>query len=161
MSVKDAQYPHPVERTLLVSQPMVQIRLSVLGSTIIACLLAIFVAIVSRVMVSRNIYSRSVHLPSSQFDWAVQAAREHNKSREGLTSTRAFSQRAGAYAAQNDDLGFFVSPGHDGKSTVWIGSVAEQAIVQPPYPLYTDPRFTYTYLEKLPDTPTGTPSETV
>ena len=83
MSVKDAQYPHPVERTLLVSQPMVQIRLSVLASTIIACLIAITSAVASRAIVSRDTRSRVIQLPSSQFDWAAQACSpEHHKSRE-------------------------------------------------------------------------------
>jgi len=151
MSVKDAQYPHPVERTLLVTKSMVQIRLSVLASTIIACLFAIIVAVVTRVVVSRDVRNHGIHLPSSQFDWAVQAAREHYKSLGNLTSTHTFTQRAAAYAAQNDDLEFVISPGPDGSPTMWIGSVAEQT----EHPLYTDPGFTFTYLDKSPDTETG------
>ena len=42
--VKGAQYLHPVERTLLVSEQMVQIRLSVLASTIIIACLAVVIA---------------------------------------------------------------------------------------------------------------------
>ena len=76
MSVKDAQYPHPKQRTLTVSQPVVQIRLSVLVVTIGTMLLAICVALW---MMAWDGYTRSLRIPASQLDWAVLAACEHRR----------------------------------------------------------------------------------
>ena len=150
MSVKDAQYLHPVERPLLVARQMVQVRLSALAGTVGFCLVAIVAAISSRTIVTRDIRSRSIHLPSSQFDWAVQAAREHLKPSEGpTTTTHSFSQRAAEYATLNDDFTFVISPGPDGHLTTWIRSAVKQAVAQPPHPPHTNP---YPYLDKSSDT---------
>lgn len=126
MSVKDSQYPHPVVRTLLVSAPTVQVRFSVLASTIVTSFAAIVAAVISRILVSRDTRTRSIHLPSSQFDWAVQAAREHHKSVDGLGSTRALEQHGVAFAAHNDDLEIVISSGPDDNVTTWIRSIAPE-----------------------------------
>lgn len=163
MSVKDAQFPHTVERTLLVSNPAtVQIRLSALASTVGVLLIAIIAALASHVAVSRDTRSRDFYLPSSQIDWAVQAAREYRKSSQGSTATHLFGQCAAAYATENDGLQFVVSPGPDSRLTTWVRSVVKQtAAVQSLHPWYADPRFTYSHLDKSADTPTNTQIELV
>ena len=121
MSVKDAQYPHPKQRTLTVSQPVVQIRLSVLVVTIGTMLLAICVALS---MMAWDGYTRSLRLPASQLDWAVLAACEHRRMVIDWSSSIPAVSPA-VFAAQHRDMGLMVSHTADGRPLVRIVSPEE------------------------------------
>jgi hypothetical protein len=111
MSVKDAQYPHPVARTLSVYKGVVQIRLSFLVITIGAFLIAILAAALVRWANLRNGVSK-IHLPSSQLDWIVQAAREHvryHASPKAIVTPRDRLSTT-SFASHNQDLAFVVTP---------------------------------------------------
>jgi len=124
LSVKDSQYPHPVQRKLTVSRPVVQIRLSVLVTTIGAFLFVLLASAASRWLEPLDQQGKRLNLPGSQLDWIVQAAREHFREAD-LATARSPS----AYAAQRDDLTFLVSNAPDGKTITRIASTIEQDIV--------------------------------
>ena len=111
MSVKDAQYPHPVARTLSVRQGVVQISLSFLVITTGTFLIAILGAAFVRWGNKRN-GAWKIHLPSSQLDWIVQAAREHVRYHAGpeteITPRDRLPSRS--FASHNQDLAFVVTP---------------------------------------------------
>jgi len=110
MSVKDAQYPHPVARTLSVRKGVVQIRLSFLVVTVGAFLLAILAAAFVRWTNLRNGVWR-IHLPSSQLDWIVQAAQEHvryHPNPETIITPR--DRLPTSFASHNQDLAFVITP---------------------------------------------------
>jgi len=110
MSVKDAQYPHPVARTLSVREGVVQIRLSFLVVTIGSFLIAILAAAFVRWMNIRNGVWR-IHLPSSQLDWIVQAAREHVRYHGGSEAIITPRDRLPtSFASHNQDLAFVITP---------------------------------------------------
>ena len=102
MSVKDAQYPNPDVRTLTMVQDTVQIRLSALLTSVVAFLLAAVMAYIARYRGVKN-NAHKLHLPSSQLDWMVQAARELSRSQLGTKSPNEF-------AIQNKDSFFIISP---------------------------------------------------
>jgi hypothetical protein len=110
MSVKDAQYPHPVARTLSVRKGVVQIRFSFLVVTIGAFLIAILAAAFVRWMNIRNGVWR-IHLPSSQLDWIVQAAREHVRYHADPKAVITPRDRLPtSFASHNQDLAFVITP---------------------------------------------------
>jgi hypothetical protein len=121
MSVKDAQYPHPKQRTLTVSQPVVQIRLSVLIVTIGMMLLAICVALS---MMAWDGYTRSLRIPASQLDWAVLAACEHRRMVDNWGSSIPAVSPA-VFATQHRDMELMVSHTADGRPLVRIVSPRE------------------------------------
>ncbi|KDR82354.1 hypothetical protein GALMADRAFT_237618 [Galerina marginata CBS 339.88] len=110
-SVKDSQYPHPVARAISARRDVVQIRLSVLVTTIGALLVFLIAASVSR-MRSITSGSHRVHLPSSQLDWIVQAAREHTRYYPTHNSSKGVGDRkpsSAKFASQNESISFIVS----------------------------------------------------
>jgi hypothetical protein len=109
MSVKDAQYPHPVARVLSVHQAVVQIRLSFLVITIGAFLFANLAATLVRTTNLRN-GVWSIHLPSSQLDWIVQAAREHVRHHASPAETTPRDRLPTSFASRNQDLAFAITP---------------------------------------------------
>jgi hypothetical protein len=109
MSVKDAQYPHPVARTLSVHQHVVQIRLSFLVVTIGAFLFAILAAALVRMTLRNGV--RKIHLPSSQLDWIVQAARETVRYLAGRKETTPRDHfQPMSFVSRNQDLVFTITP---------------------------------------------------
>ena len=102
MSVKDSQYPNPDVRTLTVVQDTVQIRLSALLTSVMAFLLTVVTAYVARYRGIKN-KAHKIHLPSSQLDWMVQAARE-------LAQTKLGTKSPNEFAIQNKDNFFIISP---------------------------------------------------
>ena len=116
MSVKDAQYPHPKQRTLTVSHAVVQIRLSVLVVTIGTMLLAIGIALS---MMAWDGYTRSLRIPASQLDWAVLAASEHRRMVVDWGSSVPAVSPA-VFAAQHRDMELMVSHTADGRPLVRI-----------------------------------------
>jgi len=105
MSVKDAQYPHAVARTLSVHQHVVQIRLSFLVVTIGAFLFTIIAATLVRMTLINGV--RKVHIPSSQLDWIVQAARENVRDLAGRRETTPRDHfQPMSFVSSNQDLVF-------------------------------------------------------
>ena len=104
-SLRDTIVPYPVERILSIRQPVVQIRLSFLVVTIGAFLFASVAAGLVRTANLRNGVWR-IHLPSSQLDWLVQAAREHVQYHAGPTK---YTSRD-SFASSNQDLAFITTP---------------------------------------------------
>ena len=134
MSVKSAQYPHPVARTLAVRQGVVQISLSFLVITTGTFLFAILAAAFVRWGNKRN-GAWKIHLPSSQLDWIVQAAREHVRYHEGpetVISPRGDRDRlpSRSFASQNQDLAFVVTPDLEPRIAT------ESEILKPQYSKY-------------------------
>jgi hypothetical protein len=110
VSVKDAQYPHPVARTLSVSKGVVQIRLSILVVTIGAFLFATIAAALVKTTNFRNRVPR-IYLPSSQLDWIVQAAREHVRYHprpEEITPCKR-DRLPTSFASRNQDLTLIIT----------------------------------------------------
>ncbi len=112
MSVKDSQYPNPDVRTLAVVQDIVQMRLSSLVLTVGAFLLAVTAACVAKYCGVRYKTHR-MHLPSSQLDWIVQAAREHAKTQPKTEKARSRTKSSNEFAIHNQDDFFIVSPNFD------------------------------------------------
>jgi hypothetical protein len=108
LSVKDAQYPHPVARDLSIRRAVVQIRLSFLVVTIGAFLFASLAAALVRTMNLKN-GVWSIHLPSSQLDWIVQAAREHVRYHTSPTETTSRDRLPTSFASHNQDLAFVIT----------------------------------------------------
>jgi hypothetical protein len=133
LSVKDSQYIHPVQRTLSVSQYVVQIRLSFLIVTIGAFVIAMAAASIARLSEPLDRHGRRLPLPSSQLDWIVQAAHEH--CRNDSTTARS----PAAYAAQHGDLAFSVLLAPDGQHIPFIASEQEQNVLTPSKTEYFDP----------------------
>jgi hypothetical protein len=157
MSVKDAQYLQPVERTLSVSQNIVQIRLSALVITIGAFLVAVTAAATSRFTLSREL--RGIHLPNSQLDWIVQAAREHRRGSGDSTRYGSLSRSPAAFAVQHADLSFAVTTVPEEQPNTWIvTTTAEKPYVQlSELPYNFDPSSLYEDSHKSPKTPDGFP----
>ena len=116
MSVKDAQYPHMVARTLSVQQHVVQIKLSFLVVTIGAFLSAIIAAALIRMTLRNGV--QEMHLPSSQLDWIVQAARENVRYLSGRKETTPHDHfqpmshfQPMWFVSRNQDLVFTTTPG--------------------------------------------------
>jgi hypothetical protein len=76
MSLRDTQDPHLAQRTVSVSQPITQIRLSVLIATITIFLTALLAALVYR---SNDVHAKGLHLPSSSLGWIVFAAQARHR----------------------------------------------------------------------------------
>lgn len=126
MSVKDSQYPHPVERTLSVSQQVVQIRLSALVATIGAFIVSILVATSAHIRASRKCRGARVRLPSSQFDWMVQAAREHYLNLGNVDKLQSDHTSPTKFALSNGNITFTVASFRDEPPNTWIMSPAQQ-----------------------------------
>ena len=158
MSVKDAQYLLPGERTLSVSQNIVQIRLSALVITIGAFLVAVTAAATSRLTLSRKLRSRRIHLPNSQLDWIVQAAREHRRA-SGDSARDSLSHSPAAFAVQHADLSLVVTTAPEEQPNTWIvTTMAEKPDVQPSeLPYNFEPSSLYEDSNKFPTTPDSIP----
>jgi hypothetical protein len=117
LSVMDAQYPYPVERILSVSQPVVQIRLSILVITTFAFLFATVSALLAILSEPRDLHGRRIHIPGSQLDWTVQAVYGHNQG-DDMTSARSSVE----FALQHDDLAFVILLDADGRRVTFISS---------------------------------------
>lgn len=163
MSVKDSQYPHPVERTLAVSQWVVQIRLSALVGTIGAVIISILVAATAHVRASRKCRGVRVHLPGSQFDWMVQAAREHylNSGNSKALHSDLTSRSPTKFALSNQNLTFAVASLPNEQPNMWIMAPSQQhstkrpisEVGQQPELSYFDPRVLYENSSGLPQSP--------
>jgi hypothetical protein len=93
MSVKDAQLPHPVQRRLLVSREVVQIRLSMILATSIAVATAFLAKLIFGCLEPLDSNDRALDVPGHQFAWTVQAAREKTGEPPSLCSSAAFAIR--------------------------------------------------------------------
>jgi len=122
ISVRDTQLPHLRQRTLTVSRPVVQIRLSVLAGTIGTMTLAICAALS---MMDWDGYTRSLRIPVSQLDWAVLAACEHLRTVVDWDSSIPALSPA-EFAVQYRDMKLAVSHTADGKPMVRIVLAGEQ-----------------------------------
>ena len=116
MSIKDTSLPHLKQRTLTVSQPVVQIRLSVLTVTIGTMTLAICAALS---MMAWDGYSGTLRIPASQLDWAVLAACEHRRMVVDWDSSIPALSPA-EFAAQHRDMTLAVSHTADGRPMMRI-----------------------------------------
>ena len=123
LSVKDTQYPLLKQRTLTVSKPVVQIRLSVLLVTLGIVTLAICVALS---MMAWDGYTRSLRIPASQLDWAALAACEYLRMVVDWDSSIPAVSPA-EFAAQHRDMGLAVSHTADGRPMVRIVMVGKQS----------------------------------
>jgi hypothetical protein len=90
VSVRDTQSPRPVQRRLTVSRPVVQIRLSVLITTVGAFIVAAGVAILFHLVEPRDHLGRHIRLPDSQLDWIVHTVHEHNNGGDHSMSSQDF-----------------------------------------------------------------------
>jgi len=134
MSVKDAQYLHAVERTLSVSQDIVQIRISALIITIGIFLIAIAAAVASRLTLTRILHGRHIHLPNSQLDWIVQAARERRRGNGDSAKDGSLFRSPAAFAAQHTELSFMVTTAPEEQPNTWIvTTTAEKLHIQSSY----------------------------
>jgi hypothetical protein len=124
MSVKDSQYLQAVERTLYVSQDIVQIRLSALIITIGAFLVAVTAAAVSRLTLARKLRGRHIHLPNSQLDWIVQATREHRRGNDDFARDDSLSGSPATFAVQHADMFFMVTTAPEEQPSTWIGGAS-------------------------------------
>jgi hypothetical protein len=99
-SVKDTQNVHVVQRQLSISQPIVQIRLTALVATTGAFLIAIVAAITYRLLEPRDSRGKRIHLPTSQLDWIVQAARKGAPQSESrlMSAHKAFAKHLHDFA---------------------------------------------------------------
>ncbi|TDL15747.1 hypothetical protein BD410DRAFT_902415 [Rickenella mellea] len=145
MSVKDGQYPHFVQRTLSVAAPVVQIRLSVLLTSVGGFLLAILAAYLAILSEPRDAQGERVALLGSQLDWIGQAAREHER---GMNDTATTTRSPSTYAAQRGDLMFGVSVAAGGQSTARILSPVVPNDMSPPSLAYLNPEPLDIKLEK-------------
>ena len=110
--MKDSEYPNPDVRTLAVVQDLVQIRLSSLVLTVGAFLVAVTAACVAKYC-GVKYKTHKIHLPSSQLDWIVQAAREHAKTKPETAKARSRIKSSNEFAIHNQDEFFIVSPNFD------------------------------------------------
>jgi hypothetical protein len=120
-SVRDAQYPHSVQRVLTVAKPVTQIRLSVLASTIILLIAAMLAAAVGRFSEPLDAHRKRLGLPISQLDWSVLAAREHYRS-----GSNDVVKSSGEYAQTRDDLTLSVRITDAGRADMCIASTVYQ-----------------------------------
>ena len=123
MSIKDTVLPLPTQRSHTVSQPVVQIRLSVLVVTIGTMTLAICAALS---MMAWDGYTRALHIPASQLDWAVLAACEHRRRAVDWDSSIPALSSA-EFAAQHRDMRLAVSHTADGRPMVRIVLAGKQS----------------------------------
>ena len=123
MSVKNTRLPYHKQRTLTTSQPVVQIRLSVLVVTIGTMTLAICSALS---MMDWDGYTRSLRIPASQLDWAVLAACEHRRMVVDWESSIPALSPA-EFAAQHRDMTLAVSHTADGRPMVRIVMAERQS----------------------------------
>lgn len=73
-AVEDGVKNHIVQRRLSVSQPVVQIRLSILLATGCSFLIVLAATARAKLREPRDPFGRKLRLPSSRLDWMVQAA---------------------------------------------------------------------------------------
>jgi hypothetical protein len=104
-----------------VFKPVIQIHLSVLVTTIGACVVTLTAAIVLCWLEPFDQHGKCLILPSSQLDWIVQAAHEHFREAE-LATTCSPS----AYAMQCEDLMLAISNAPDANMVTCIASVTEK-----------------------------------
>jgi hypothetical protein len=118
MSVKDSQYPRPLQRQMTVSRPVVQVRLSVPVVTAGGFLLAIVTAVMLRCVEPRDPRGKVIDIPSTQLDWIVLAASEYRQ-RCGECGSAGWSSK---FAMEHDELGLVVKMAPDGGLTSRIVS---------------------------------------
>lgn len=110
LSVKGALYVHIVQRKLAVARPVVQLRLSVLATTVFACLVAVIMAATRYFAEPRDHGKKHLQLPGSQFEWMAQAAQQNFPPSQPTRS-------ATVYAEQREDLVYAtyeITAGHTG-----------------------------------------------
>ena len=120
-SVRDAQYPHDVQRVLSVAKPVTQIRLSVLASTISLLITAILAAAIGHFSEPLDAHRKRLGLPISQLDWTLLAAREHYRSGDNDVV-----KLSGEYAQTRDDLTLSVRVTDAGRADMCIASTVYQ-----------------------------------
>ena len=128
-AVKDILTPHPVQRRLSVSRPVVQLRLSVLLITLCLFLVTLTMVVRARLTEPHDPLGRRLHLPSSRLDWMVQAARERPRA-DDCTSTDSTA----AFIARHKDLVYASAVVHDGQLLSRITSPAEKEDESPMSP---------------------------
>jgi hypothetical protein len=124
-SVRDAQYPHEVQRILAVAKPVVQLRLSVLASTVALLILALLAVVIGRFREPLDAHRKRLGLPASQLDWSILAAREHYRSGDN-----DMVKSAGEYARTRDDLTLCVRITDGG----WADMCIASRVYQPDLP---------------------------
>lgn len=137
LAVKDSQYPHIVQRTLTTIQPVLQIRLSALLSTVVASFAAIVSVIITYLAEPRGQDGKrlSLDVPQTPLDWIAQSARE-------CGSGDVTAHSPSAFATQRDDLKLGVSSTNGGQLTTRIISVVEERFPAIPLTQF-DPSLSY------------------
>jgi hypothetical protein len=115
VSVKDSQYSHPVQRTLTVLQPVVQVRLSILVVTIGTFLAAVVTAAIKRRSVPVDQGGQQLNPPTSLLGWMVQASREHSRDTQADISCSP-----AAYVSLHKDLELSIFTAPDGRGVIRI-----------------------------------------
>ena len=138
LSVKDAIFLNPVHRTLSVKRSVVQIRASVLFTTLAVFVVAVGVALFGYLKEARDQYGERFSIPRSQLDWIVQAAREHHGEDDyvKVRSPESFLQH-------HEDLAFVVSTAASGLQTARVISTRDENSVITPFLDHFDPLSLY------------------
>jgi hypothetical protein len=126
-SVKDTQNLYPVERTLTVLRPVVQIRLSVLVATVVILLIVVMIAIIERLSEPFDQSGQRLKIPVSLLGWMVQASQEHFR---GTDVEVDVARSPTNYASLHKDLDFTTSTTPDGHATfvvIWAERLERQA----------------------------------
>jgi hypothetical protein len=121
ISVKNTLIPLPVQRLITVDQRVVQIRLSVLISTIGACVFALSAALIFQCIEPRDAHGKRLTLPDSQLGWAVQATYEYYWGRGAPFTPR----NPVTFLAQHDDLILLPQQTAGGRFTARVTSLAD------------------------------------
>jgi hypothetical protein len=147
LSVKDALFMHTVQRSLSVNRPVVQVRASVLSTTIIVFVLALGSVFVCRQLERRDQLGNRLETPSSPIDWMAQAALEHYRDDDYALP---WILKADDLLRHHDDLAYVVSTRPDGRQVAHIVSLRqvktpfmEQNAVTAPFLDYFDPLTLY------------------
>jgi hypothetical protein len=119
-SAKDAGDNDPGRRTISAYNAMVQIRLSVLATTLGVFSIALTAAAIFRLMEPRDSRGKRMPLPSSQLDWVVQAVREHKEGEYVSTNSQA------VLATHRNDLAYVASVTPEGQMTADIVFLLEE-----------------------------------
>jgi hypothetical protein len=113
---------YSVQRRFTVLQPVVQIRLSVVAATIGAFFFAVAAAVIFHYTEPRDQHGERLVLPSSQFDWTVQAAREHFRGHGDHAATPS----PVAFAIKHIGLAFLPISTDDGHLAAYIDSSTDK-----------------------------------
>ena len=106
-----------VECPLSISQRKGRIHLSAMVATVESFLVAITTTALSQLVVIRACCGRHIHLPASQLDWIIQAAREHRKvvQKDDYAVESALSRSAATFTLQHADLSFVMAVSPEGQ----------------------------------------------